>query len=177
MPESTRGPVFRFLANSGIDEELLAIVRSWIGKPIEFYSVFLSHSSLDKIFARKLYADLRSVGVDCWFDEEQILPGDNILDLVDQGIRIWDKLILLCSEASLSVRSGWWIEQEIESALAKERQPGRTVRDSQSWSRLRWMTSSSINGRVDSKQAWLTNMSVIFGCGRSRASIPWRWSG
>jgi hypothetical protein len=71
---------------------------------------------------RKLYADLRSVGIDCWFDEKQILPGDNILDFVDQGIRIWDKLILVCSEGSLSLRSGWWVEQEIERALAKERQ-------------------------------------------------------
>lgn len=122
MPQATRGAVFRFLANSGVDEELLTIVRSWIGKPIEFYSVFLSHSSLDKLFARKLYADLRSVGVDCWFDENQILPGDNILDFVDQGIRIWDKLILVCSESSLPVRTGWWVEQEIERALAKERQ-------------------------------------------------------
>lgn len=82
----------------------------------------LSHSSLDKDFARKLYADLRSIGVDCWFDEKQILPGDNILAFVDHGIRIWDKLILVGSEGSLSVRSGWWVEQEIERALAKERQ-------------------------------------------------------
>jgi hypothetical protein len=122
MPESARRPVFRFLTNSGVDEELLVTVHSWIGKPIEFYSSFLSHSSLDKVFARKLYADLRSVGIDCWFDEKQILPGDNILDFVDQGIRIWDKLILVCSEGSLSLRSGWWVEQEIERAMAKERQ-------------------------------------------------------
>lgn len=119
--ETTRRSVFRFLANSGVDEDLLATVRMWVGKPVEFYSVFLSHSSLDKVFARQLYADLRAVGVNCWFDEKQILPGDNILDFVDQGIKIWDKLILVCSEGSLSARSGWWIEQEIERALAKER--------------------------------------------------------
>jgi hypothetical protein len=120
-----RRPVFRFLANAGVDEELLAIVHSWIGKPLEFYSVFVSHSSLDKAFARKLYADLRSAGVDCWFDEKQVLPGDNILDAVDQGIRMWDKLILVCSKNSLSGRSGWWVEQEIERALVKERQVRR----------------------------------------------------
>ena len=122
MPEYASRSVFRFLANSGIDEELLLTVHSWIGKPIEFYSSFLSHSSLDKVFARKLYADLRAVGIECWFDEKQIVPGDNILDFVDQGIRIWDKLILVCSEGSLSLRSGWWVEQEIERAMAKERE-------------------------------------------------------
>jgi hypothetical protein len=54
MPEPARRPVFTFLLNSGIDEELLSTVRTWIGTPIEFHSVFLSHSSLDKAFARKL---------------------------------------------------------------------------------------------------------------------------
>jgi hypothetical protein len=113
--------VLRFLADSGVDEELLAVVRTWIGKPIEFHSVFLSHSSLDKVFARRLYSDLRDVGVNCWFDEKQILPGDSILDLVDQGIKVWDKLVLVCSKNSLSTKTGWWVEQEVERALAKER--------------------------------------------------------
>jgi len=121
LPEAARRSVFTFLSNSGVDEELLATVRTWIGKPIEFYSVFLSHSSLDKVFARRLYSDLRIAGVNCWFDEKQILAGDNILDFVDHGIKIWDKLILVCSEGSLALRTGWWIEQEIERALAKER--------------------------------------------------------
>ena len=113
--------VFRFLANSGVDEELLSVVRAWVGKPIEFHSVFLSHSSLDKAFARRLYSDLRNVGVNCWFDEKQILPGDSILDLVDHGIKVWDKLLLVCSRNSLSRTTGWWVEQEVERALAKER--------------------------------------------------------
>jgi hypothetical protein len=53
MPESARRPASRFLTNSGMDEELLVTVQSWIGKPFEFYSSFLSHSSLDKVFAQK----------------------------------------------------------------------------------------------------------------------------
>lgn len=120
-PEPTRREVFRFLSNSGVDEELLSVVRSWIGKPIEFHSVFLSHSSLDKAFARRLYSDLRNVGVNCWFDEKEILPGDSILDMVDHGIKVWEKLLLVCSRNSLSTRTGWWVEQELERALAKER--------------------------------------------------------
>jgi uncharacterized protein YjbI with pentapeptide repeats len=120
--EPERRSVLRFLSNSGVDDQILMVVRSWIGMPIEFHSVFLSHSSLDKAFARKLYGDLRSVGVKCWFDERQILPGDNILDLVDQGIKVWDKLLLVCSTNSLSQKTGWWVEQEIERSLAKERE-------------------------------------------------------
>ncbi len=121
-----RRAVLRFLSNSGVDDGLIDVVRSWIGMPIEFHSVFLSHSSLDKIFARKLYTDLRNVGVSCWFDEKQILPGDNILDYVDQGIKLWDKLVLICSVNSLSPKTGWWVEQEVERSLTKERELRRT---------------------------------------------------
>jgi hypothetical protein len=61
---------------------------------------------LDKEFARRLYAGLRTVGVNCWFDEKEIVPGDNILKLVDQGIKVWDKLLLVCSRNSLSSKTG-----------------------------------------------------------------------
>jgi hypothetical protein len=120
--EPERRAVLRFLMNSGVQPDLLDVVRSWIGQPIEFYSVFLSHSSLDKVFSRRLYADLRAVGINCWFDEKEIVPGDNILTLVDQGIKLWDKLLLVCSKNSLSSKTGWWVEQEIERSLAKERE-------------------------------------------------------
>jgi len=121
-----RASVFRFLSNAGIDDELLQVVRAWIGKPIEFYSVFVSHSSLDKEFARKLYSDLRALGVRCWFDEHEILPGDNLMEEVDRGIRMWDKMLLICSENSLRPNTGWWVEQEIERALKKERESRKT---------------------------------------------------
>ena len=37
--------------------------------------VFLCHSSGDKERVRQLYHQLMADGVDCWFDEERILPG------------------------------------------------------------------------------------------------------
>jgi hypothetical protein len=126
LPEYVRRTVMRFLANAGMDDEILSVVQSWIGKPIEFYSTFLSHSSLDKEFARKLYADLGALGVNCWFDEKQILPGDNILHFVDRGIKTWEKFILVCSQNSLSPKTGWWVEQELERAFSKERELRRS---------------------------------------------------
>jgi hypothetical protein len=114
--------VFRFLANAGFEEDVLSVMRSWIGRPIEFYSTFLSHSSLDKDFARKLYEDLRALGVRVWFDEHEIMPGDDILRAVDKGVKLWDKLVLVCSRHSLDIRTGWWVKQELERALRKERE-------------------------------------------------------
>jgi hypothetical protein len=121
-PDFRRQDFFRFLSGAGLDDELLEVVRSWVGQPIEFHSIFLSHSSRDKEFARKLYQDLRSIGIKCWLDEKQLLPGDSILGEIDKGIKLWDRLVLVCSRDSLGPTTGWWVEQELERALAKERE-------------------------------------------------------
>jgi hypothetical protein len=88
-------------------------------QPIQFYSCFISYSHADKSFARRLHEMLQSRGVRCWLDEKQLLPGDDIYDEVDRGIRMWDKTLLCCSEHSLT---SWWVENEIGTALEKEQQ-------------------------------------------------------
>lgn len=121
QPEYARQDFLRFLAAVGLDDEFIPAVRSWIGRPIEYHSIFVSHSSLDKNFARKIYRDLQALGIRCWLDEKQIHPGDSIMEEVDRGIKLWDRLLLICSRNSLSPSTGWWVEQELERALAKER--------------------------------------------------------
>lgn len=121
QPDSRRREIFRFLANTGMSDETLSLFRSSVSKPYEFFSVFISHSSKDKKFAKKIYGDLQAAGINCWFDEHEILPGHDILDEIDKGIRIWEKMVLICSKNSLSPQSSWWVEQEIERALSKER--------------------------------------------------------
>jgi hypothetical protein len=85
---------------------------------IQFYSCFISYSHNDKPFAKRLSDTLQGRGIRCWLDEKQLLPGDDIYDHVDQGIRLWDKVLLCCSKHSLS---SWWIDTEIHKAFEKER--------------------------------------------------------
>lgn len=83
-----------------------------------YYSCFISYSHSDEQFAVRLYTELEQHGVKCWLDKKEILPGDDIYDEIDRGIRLWDKVLVCCSESSLKL-SGW-VDREIDKALQKE---------------------------------------------------------
>lgn len=108
-----------FLRGAGFPDEMIAYARSLHTRPIEFYSGFISYSHADGPFARRLHDALQGRGIRCWLDEHQLLPGDDIYAHVDRGIRLWDKVLLCCSEAALT---SWWVDNEIRMALEKEQQ-------------------------------------------------------
>jgi hypothetical protein len=60
-----------------------------------------------------------------WFAPHDLAIGARIRPAIDESIRLHDKLLLVLSEASVSSQ---WVEQEVETALAREReQDGKTV--------------------------------------------------
>lgn len=106
-----------FLRGCGVPENFITYMSSLVGKGIEFYSCFISYSHADKSFAQRLHNDLQAKGVRCWLDEHELLPGDNIIDQIDRGIRLWDKVILICSKEALT---SWWVDKEVDIAFEKE---------------------------------------------------------
>ena len=107
-----------FLRGCGIEDDAILNLRVGAGRPIAFYSVFISYSHADIVFARRLYRHLQDCRVRCWMDEHELVPGRRILDGIDQGIRQTDKIILCCSCASLN---SWWVQLELEKVLERER--------------------------------------------------------
>jgi hypothetical protein len=109
-----------FLRGAGVPEPFIVQMKALVAAmdPIQFYSCFISYSHADKPFARALYDTLQGRGIRCWLDEKQLLPGDDLYEHIDRGIRVWDKFLVCCSEHSL--RPDSWVDKEIVTALEKE---------------------------------------------------------
>jgi len=59
-----------FLRGAGVPEDFIVYMKSLVGNPIEFYSCFISYSSRDDEFARRLHADRQQNNVRGWFAPE-----------------------------------------------------------------------------------------------------------
>lgn len=113
-----------FLRGAGVPENFIEYMAALARKPIEFYSCFISYSTIDQEFAERLYTDLQSKHVRCWYAPEHMKIGDKIRQTIDQTIRVYDKLLLVLSEHSIASEC---VEKEVETAFEEERKRKKTV--------------------------------------------------
>lgn len=106
----------QFLERSGLPSDVIEALVSRADRKLP--SCFISYSSKDDRFARRLYETLRSKGVLCWFAPHDLPIGSKTWDSIDEAITQRDKLLLIMSKHSISSD---WVEDEVMKAFAKER--------------------------------------------------------
>lgn len=84
--------------------------------------IFLSHSSRDKVLARRLAEDLRRHGAAVWLDEEALAPGSRWRRELRRAVVAHDFVVLLISPEAIA---STWVAYEIDQALAQGKKEGR----------------------------------------------------
>ena len=107
----------RFLRGAGLPENFIASIPSLVGAEIEFYSLFIRHSTKDQQFAERLHADLQVKEVRCWFAPHDMQGGKKVHEQIDEAIRVHDKVLLILSQASMESE---WVKTEISKARKRE---------------------------------------------------------
>ena len=113
-----------FLRGAGLPDQFNTYSKSLVGKPIESNSLFISFSSEDEEFANQLFASLQENNVRAWFAPEGLKIEEKFQQMIDRSIRRHHKLLLILSEDSITSD---WIAQEVETALAKEKQHNQVL--------------------------------------------------
>lgn len=115
-----------FLRGCGVPEVLIQHLPNLIRtmQPIQFYSCFISYSSKNEEFARRLHGRLEQEGLRVWFAPEDMRGGRKVVEQIDQAIRSYDRLLLVLSPSSMSSE---WVRREIKRARLKEKQSGASV--------------------------------------------------
>lgn len=113
-----------FLRGVGVPDSFITYMHSLTDDAIQYYKCFISYSSKDDEFARRLYDNLQGQGVRCWFAPEDLKWGAETRQGIDHAIRLHDKLLLVLSEHSVASR---WVQKEVETAFEEEQRQGKLI--------------------------------------------------
>jgi uncharacterized protein YjbI with pentapeptide repeats len=113
-----------FLRGCGIPETWITHLPSLLGSmaPIQFYSYFISHNTIDKDLADRLHGRMLRENLRVWYAPLDMRGGRLHDEQIEQAIRVYDKLLLILSEASMGSE---WVRREIRRAREQEEAEGR----------------------------------------------------
>jgi hypothetical protein len=92
-----------------------------LGEPETHSSVFISYGGPDKHIAHAINDYLVAHGVKTWFFPDNALPGQKLHRVMSEGVAKHERVLLICSESSLS-RTG--VQNELERVLEREAREG-----------------------------------------------------
>ncbi len=115
-----------FLEAAKVPTSYIESARALLQRPF-YHSCFISYSHQDMDFVKKLSRKLFLKGIDCWFDESQLLAGQELSPELVSAIEKNDKFLLCCSQHSFASE---WVGRELECAIKKEHRfemPGKAL--------------------------------------------------
>lgn len=83
-------------------------------------TAFISYSSNDKVKVARLVRAIKDSGVDVWFDDDQIYPGDDLIDKMSKGIKECTYYLLCLSPSFDKKPPQSWVKHEFRMAMLKE---------------------------------------------------------
>lgn len=113
-----------FLRGCGVPDDFIAFIPSHFGvqQAIQFYSCFISYSTRDEEFARRLYSRMRDEKLRVWFAPEDAQGGKKLYEQIERAIQLHDRLLIVLSERSLKSK---WVMTEIRRARKVELKENR----------------------------------------------------
>ena len=113
-----------FLRGCGVPDDFITFIPSHFGiqQAIQFYSCFISYSTQDDEFARRLYSRMRDEKLRVWFAPEDAQGGKNLYEQIERAIQVHDRLLIVLSERSLQSK---WVMTEIRRARKVELKENR----------------------------------------------------
>jgi hypothetical protein len=108
-----------FLRGCGVPESFIEYLPALLGamQPIQFYSCFISYSTKDEAFAKRLYSKMRDNNLRVWFANEDLKGGSKLHEQIDEAIRMYDKFIIVLSPESLRSK---WVMNEVRRTRKAE---------------------------------------------------------
>ncbi len=82
--------------------------------------IFISYSSNDQVKVERLARALQKEGLEVWFDEDQILPGDDLIEKLRTGIKGCTHYLLCLSPSFTRKPPQSWVKKEFRLAMLKE---------------------------------------------------------
>jgi uncharacterized protein YjbI with pentapeptide repeats len=113
-----------FLRGCGVPGALIEYLPALLGamQPIQFYSCFISYSTTDEDFAKRLHARMVQDRLRVWFAPEHAQGGKHMQEQIDRAIQVHDRLLLVLSQHSMNSN---WVAHEIRRARKTELKDNR----------------------------------------------------
>ena len=114
----------KFLRDAGVSEEIITHILPSIrnGPAIQWRSCFISYSTKDEEFARRLHSRMREANMRVWFAPEDLKGGEKLHEQLFEAIQIYDRLLIVLSEHSIQSE---WVMTEIRKAREVEKKEKR----------------------------------------------------